>query len=1368
VGVEPIAIVGMAARVPDAGTVEEFWANLLAGRHSIHRLTERQLLDAGEDLARIRADNYVPARPLLDDVWGFDNEYFGVSRRESELRNPQHRLFLELCETALQNSTVVPDRFDGSIGVYGGCATDRFLEDHVRADPRLLEQIGETVALVSNNVDFMPAYVAYRLGLRGPAIAVRTACSTSLVAVHLACQALRSGDCDLALAGGVEIETPYGRGYLHTEGGIDSADGRCRPLDAEASGTVFGNGGGVVALKRLSDAKADGDDVVAVILGSAVSNDGAERASFTAPSSVGQCQAIAEAIAVAGLDSAHISYVELHGTGTKVGDPVEIRGLHDAMTMTARSDLRPDSCWIGSVKSNLGHLGPGSGVVGLIKTALALRHRTIPPTIGVREVNPLLKLDSTPFAVADAVRPWPRVADRPRRAGVSSFGFGGINAHAVLEEAPAAPSPVRDDEPQLLVWSGLDDEKRTEVGTALLRTAVDADRTDLAAIARASQIGRRALKSRAALRVNDLTTANEALSGSRSVLRGDGRTREPLFLFPGQGAQFPQMYQAAGRWLPGHAASSRDHLSAFSDLLGVDLIAIAEHEQDPAVLARTMHAQPLLFAVELAAAQSLIRLGARPAAVVGHSVGEIVAATVAGVFAVDDAIRFVAERARLMQRMPPGVMAVVAAPVAEVRHTLVEGVWVSAANGAEQTVVGGSAEAVARYCAMLDELGVKHRRLSTSHAFHTPMMGEAVPEFLETVAKMRLTAPTLPMVSAASGRLLDAQDAVRPEFWVSQLVEPVLFHDALSALPVPDPIVVECGPSALGGLARRHPAVGGAGHPVVDLLDPSAQRHVLDALGELWVHGINLQFADLPGEQRRSYSLPTYPYRRTEFLLPDRSRAGTPTPPVGVPVSGSAAESPTGLALPVWRPSPAATGGPAVQPAALGHAVVLLPGDSSAAARVRRVVQRAGYQVLPISPGTELDLQDYGSVVRPSQAGDVTAALDLLGHSERITLAVDARGYGPVRAGADPPPVSLPPVLQWAADRAVPVLLLTTGAVGVTPAEPREPERVTVAALVHEAPPGTVRLLDVAAASDQVVAAEIAAPAIASPVLALRGGQLWHPDLMPYEPPPAGSLLEREGRYAITGGTTPAGLALARALADTGLQPRVVLPIVADPEPWARRELAALRAAGVEVELIRGGVESVLDEPLDGIFHVPGEGDWAGEAAAAAACRDLAVATPSIRFVAFTGPGVGGHLGALAAAAGDYRTTVLALDRSLAGVGEEEAAGALVRLLRPEVEPHVVMIGRKARDGERAERPVRAFGPAADLIETVRAMWAETLGSPHLADDTDFYAAGGDSLTAVQMVSRLQERLAVALSPAELQQAPTARGLATLIREKLG
>jgi acyl transferase domain-containing protein/NADP-dependent 3-hydroxy acid dehydrogenase YdfG/acyl carrier protein len=1268
--IEPIAVVGLAARVPGAGSAAGFWANLLAARNSIHRLTPEQLAQAGEDPEAMAAPNYVPARPLLDDVWGFDHAYFGMSRREAALRNPQHRLFLELCATALQDAGVDAERCDEAIGVYGGCASDRFVEDHLRADPELMAQVGDMVALVSSNIDYLAPFVSYRLGLRGPSISVRTACSTSLVATHLACQALRTGDCDLALAGGVEIETPYGRGYLHVDGGIDSRDGLCRPLDADASGTVFGSGGGVVALKRLPDARADGDRVLALIRGSAVNNDGAERAGFTTPSWTGQSRVIAEAIAVSGVDSASISYVELHGTGTKVGDPIELRGLREGLAFAARGDTGRAECVIGSVKSNLGHLGPASGVVGLIKTVLALQHEVIPPTINVRRLNPDLELEGSRFTVASAPRPWPRVAGAPRRAGISSFGFGGTNAHLVLEEAPLPGSRPTRTGPDLLVWSGVDEAAREQAGRLVLAAAASAPATELAAVAHTSRTGRRALSSRGAVRVADPEEARAAAAGGRAVLLGDGRPRQPVLMFPGQGSQHAAMGVAAGRWLPGFSTVVRRCLEVSGRLLGSDLVRLWEHEKDAAVLAATVNAQPLLFAVELAAARALGELGVFPAAVAGHSVGELVAATVAGVFVEEDALRVVAERARLMQEQPPGEMIAVSAAADEVRGLLTDGVWVCAENDPAQTVIGGTPAAVAEFRPVLRARGWRHQRLATSHAFHTPLMAGAADRLAEVIGTVALSRPQLPLVSGMTGQPLTDEQAASPEFWARQVVEPVLFTRALASLPLPEAVLVEAGPGrGLAALARRHPAIRAASTPVVGLL-PGGRQHILDAIGALWVHGVPVRLGPLSAPGVPKYPLASYPYRRAEFLLPDRSRRARPAVAPGAPAEparpasrGPAGEPDTGpiIALPVWAPAgvlaprrPATTG-------ARGRAIVLLPDDPASAALVRGALQMAGYRILPITHGEDFEAHDYAAVIRPGQPGDLDRALEEL-EGDAAGLLVHATGYGPV-----PKPPSSPPEVdrgilsalqlhRYAArrrGRRLPVLVLTAGGIQITTAEPLDPGRAGIAGIVRtavlEGGPGAARMLDLADAGAGLLAAEIAEPTCPDPVLAVRGSQLWRPGRVRLPLPDwPSSMLEPEGRYVIAGGLGGVGLVVARGLADTGLQPHLVLvsrnALPAARSPAVRRQLAAIEAAGARLTVQAADVTDAAamsalfaqveaeHGPVHGILHAAGvasgrllanrdvraaETVLAPKTLGAGVLRELALATASVRFVAF-------------------------------------------------------------------------------------------------------------------------------------------------------
>ncbi|MFV0133847.1 beta-ketoacyl synthase N-terminal-like domain-containing protein [Streptomyces sp. HMX87] len=652
---DPIAVVGMAARLPDAANPEEFWANLAAGRNSIHRLTEEDLLEAGADPEEINRPGYVRARPLLDDPWGLDRRYFGMPERECVVRNPQHRLLLELCSSALQNAGYVPGHRD-VIGLYAGCASDRYAEDHLRADPELYSLVGETGVTLANNADYLTSFVSYRLGLTGPSIPVRTACSSSLVAVHMAAQALRAGECDIALAGGVEIEMPYGLGYRHVRGGVESADGVCRPLDARAGGTVFGSGGGVVVLKRLDEALADGDTIWGLIRGSAVNNDGSERATFTSPSVEGQRQVIAEALAVAGVDPVHLSYVELHGTATQVGDPVEIQGLKDALSALAEGEPAAESCVIGSVKSNIGHLGPAAGVAGLIKTLLAMAHEAIPPVANFRTPNPLLRLERTPFRVADRLLEWPRTDTRPRLAGVSSFGFGGTNAHVVLEEGPRHRSPLGDarsavpvDEdgsgprPQLLVWSACDGSAESTVRRDLAR-ALDRHGHRLADIAFTTQVGRRALPVRAALRTRTVKHAVDTLADPAAAVtaRGDGTILPVVLVFPGTTGAGREDTGWIGHLRDGHAgfATAMDECLDLFGRAGSPVTTGLPQEATGAGRPASGEERAVLqFAAQYALGQMLLDFGVRPVGAVGRDAGALLASTALGRSALAQAVR---------------------------------------------------------------------------------------------------------------------------------------------------------------------------------------------------------------------------------------------------------------------------------------------------------------------------------------------------------------------------------------------------------------------------------------------------------------------------------------------------------------------------------------------------------------------------------------------------------------------------------------------------------------------------------------------------------------------------------------------------------
>ncbi|HSL84569.1 MAG TPA: type I polyketide synthase, partial [Thermoanaerobaculia bacterium] len=774
-----VAVIGMAGRFPGAGSCAELWRRLRAGEECVARFSKEELAAAGVAPELLDDPRYVPAAGFLDGADLFDADFFGVTAREAELMDPQHRLFLECAWEALEDAGHAPERIPGRVGVFAGVGMNTYL-----LQAGLGAELGTAAryqAFVGNDKDFVPTRVSYKLDLRGPSVNVQTACSSSLVAVHLACRSLLDGECDMALAGGVTVRVPLREGYLHEEGGIPSPDGHCRPFDAAAAGTVFGSGVGIVVLKPLERALADGDAVRAVIRGSAVNNDGAGKIGYTAPSVSGQAAVVREALAVAGVEPATVSYVEAHGTGTALGDPVEVAALHEAFG----PGLLPGSCALGSVKGNLGHLDTAAGVAGLIKAVKALEEGEIPGTLHFREPSPELGLEAGPFHVPAGLAPWSRNGS-PRRAGVSSFGIGGTNAHLVLEEAPARPEHRPSRPSKLLVLSARS-AQALEAATARLAErlreaagAGGAARADLADVAFTLQTGRRRFSHRRALVAADPEDALAALDGATPFDRerlldrvDEARERPVAFLFPGQGAQHPGMARGLYETEP----AFRRELDACADhlepRLGLDLrrALFAEGEEAAGALRRTELAQPALFAVEHALARLWMSWGVTPSAMLGHSVGEYVAACLAGVFSLEDALDLVAVRGRLMQAMPRGAMLAVDAPEKEAAGLLGPELALAAVNGPGASVVAGPEGAVRALEERLSRNGVRARRLHTSHAFHSPLMAGAVEGLVAEVGRIGPRPPERPFLSNVTGTWITAAHATDTTYWGRQLRE---------------------------------------------------------------------------------------------------------------------------------------------------------------------------------------------------------------------------------------------------------------------------------------------------------------------------------------------------------------------------------------------------------------------------------------------------------------------------------------------------------------------------------------------------------------------------------------------------------------------
>ncbi|WP_084195840.1 hybrid non-ribosomal peptide synthetase/type I polyketide synthase [Streptosporangium amethystogenes] len=901
-----IAVIGMACRFPGARTPEEFWRNIDDGVEAVQSFSDEEILSDGGDPALLGDPAYVKAGTVLADIDRFDAGFFDLTPREAEILDPQHRLFLECSWEALEYAGYDPHRYSGQIGVFAGSGRSTYLTDNLLQAPEVVRAVGEYQLMLSTEKDFLPTRVSYKFNLRGPSISVNTACSTSLVAIHLAGASLRSGECDLALAGGARVEAAQRRGYLYQVGGIESPDGHCRPFDVDAQGTFGSSGVGVVALKRLEDAIADGDVIHAVIRGSAVNNDGARKVGYVAPAVDGQAEVIERALAAAGVSPGTIDYIETHGTATPLGDPIEVAAL--AQVYGREETSRP--CALGSVKSNIGHTDAAAGVAGLIKTVMALKDGTLPASLNFSAPNPRIDFDGTRFYVNTESRAWP-TGDGPRRAAVSSFGMGGTNAHVILEEAPRIPPRDTADDPELLVLSARTPSALDAVTERLGDHLRDHPEVSLASAATTLRLGRRELDHRRTLVSADRKAAVEILTAKDPQRLRSGtarRTRGVAFVFPGQGSQYPAM--GAGLYRrEGVFRATVDLCSEFlRPHLGLDLRDVL-YAGDGSTLQQTWLTQPALFVTEYALARHLMEWGVRPAAMAGHSIGEYVAACLAGVFSVEDALRLVSARGRLVQDLPSGAMLAVPLPETEVRWLLDEELSLAAVNGPALCVVAGPHAAVAAVEERLSRRGVTCRQLRTSHAFHSSMLDPVLDAFAAEVGRVSLQPPRLPYLSNVTGSWVTAEEATDPAFWARHLRETVRFGDCARILLEEGHAVAEVGPGrTLATFLRNRDAgrpdrreEGGPETPanaVVTLMrhladDTDDLAHVLDGVGRLWLAGVPVDWARLP-EGGPRVPLPTYPFERRRHWVQGR---GMPAQP---------AEEPAGDLSPLSSPEVAA------------------------------------------------------------------------------------------------------------------------------------------------------------------------------------------------------------------------------------------------------------------------------------------------------------------------------------------------------------------------------------------------------------------------------------------------------------------------------
>jgi len=875
-----IAVIGMSCRFPGANNVVELWTNLRDGVESISFFSPKDLLASGVERSVIDNPNYVRAGSVITDIDKFDASFFGLNAREAESMDPQERIFMQCAWHALEDAAYDPAKYPGSIGVYAGCAMSTYLYELYR-NPEFVSLVGQLQILIGNDKDYLTTHTSYKLNLRGPSINVQTTCSTSLVAVCLACEGLMSRQCDMALAGGICIRVPQQVGYYYEPGGIFSPDGHCRVFDSSAQGVVFGNGVGIVVLKRLDDALEDGDAIYAVIRGTAVNNDGAPKASYAAPGMNGQAEVIALAHARARVKPDSIGYIEAHGTGTTVGDPIEIAAL--TKVFGANGKRRKARCAVGSVKSNVGHLDHAAGIAGFIKAVLSLQHKQIPPSLHFKTPNPEIDFANSPFYVNHQLTEW-KSGKSPRRAGVSAFGIGGTNAHVVLQEAPPRESAHGSRPHHLLLLSAKSTPALESVTCAMaehLSRNFDIPAADLAYT---SQVGRAAFSHRRVIPYRDvsdlLSRLQDRLASTRDVAVAQaGAARSIAFMFSGQGAQYVNM----GRDLYEVEGVFREHVDCCSEMLkpqlGMDLRTVLFPTQQRAqkaeeALKQTALTQPALFTIEYSLAKLWMHWGVRPSLMIGHSVGEYVAACLAGVFSLQDGLTLIAERGRLMQSMPPGSMVAVALPERDVLALLGDDLSVAALNEPSSCVVSGPTDRIEQLEARLIVTNIGHRRLHTSHAFHSPMMEPVVDRFADLVTTVELPAPQIPYVSNVSGQQITPVETTDPRYWAKQLRLPVRFVQGLEILlEDPERVLLEVGPGHnLAVFARRHPAKKASQLAVSSLRHPQEVQadteFLLNTLGQLWASGAEIDWASYHADKKRlRLHLPIYPFEQKRYWV---------------------------------------------------------------------------------------------------------------------------------------------------------------------------------------------------------------------------------------------------------------------------------------------------------------------------------------------------------------------------------------------------------------------------------------------------------------------------------------------------------------------
>jgi acyl transferase domain-containing protein/acyl carrier protein/NADP-dependent 3-hydroxy acid dehydrogenase YdfG len=1232
-GIE-IAVIGMAGRFPGAKNLEQFWQNLCDGVESINFFTDEELLARGGDARFLDDPNYVKAEAVLDDIEMFDASFFGYTPREASLIDPQHRLFLEHAWEALEEAGYAAGERKNRIGVYAGESINSYLISNLYPNRELMESAGGFQVIINNDRDYLATHIAYKLNLTGPALSVQTACSTSLVAVHVACQGLLNRECDMALAGGVSVGVPHGQGAFHQEGGIISPDGHCRAFDARAQGTVKGNGIGIVVLKRLGDALRDGDTIHAIIKGTAINNDGSLKVGFAAPSIEGQASVIEEALALAEVDPETITYVETHGTGTSLGDPIEVAALTQAFrTQTGAKNY----CAIGSVKTNIGHTEAAAGVAGLIKAVLALEHKQLLPSLNFAQPNPNIDFADSPFFVNTKLAAW-QTNGTPRRAGVSSFGIGGTNAHVLLEEAPTVETRSGSSPRfQLLTLStktatALEEARMNLVGYLKRHAGIN-----LADVAFTLQTGRRSFAHRLALVCRDAEEAAAALeAGDARQLHMDvqesSQNRPVVFMFTGQGAQYVDM----ARELYDTEASFREDVDQCCEILKphlqLDLRTVLYPSTERAneaseQLKQTQLTQAALFVIEYALAQLWMRWGVRPAALIGHSIGEYVAACIAGLFTLEDALRVVAERGRLMQHAPHGAMLAVPLSEKEILPLLNGELSLAAVNAPSLCVVSGTIEVVEKFERSLAEKDLICRRLHTSHALHSAMMEPLLVTFASKFEEVKAGTPQIPIVSTLTGTWMTPEEACDAGYWTRQLRQTVRFADGLAEIfKEPETILLEIGPGqTLSALAKQQAetrvVLSSLRHPRDSQSDVA---YILHTLARLWTAGVEIDWVALHAREldRRRIPLPTYPFERRRYWI-DPPAADTRQ----TGVLKRRHEPADYLYVPSWKRTVTPVWNGKDQPETEKSCWVVFADPCGVGAQVVRRLESEGKFVINVIASEQFDkLGERVFAFNPHHRGNYEALMKEIRALDKVPARI-------LHLWGVTPDAATPSNFDWYTETQgrgfysliylaqvlgehgltdeVQIEVVTNHMQEVTGDESLLPEKATVLGpckvIPQEYASIKCRVVDIVlpapGSAEKQLAENLIAEFAASPsetVVAYRGRHRWLQTFEPLRMDQAvveelPTRLRERGVYLLTG-LSDIDLALARYLAEAVHARLILLGDVTFPEGRVR-EVQALEEAGAEVLVLeadftsRQAVEAIISQArvrfgeINGVVH---------------------------------------------------------------------------------------------------------------------------------------------------------------------------------------